>query len=281
MGMAIYTTELLTDRDYNIPEGRLPLEYAVDQANKAKTHSENTEVHVTEEDKTAWNNSASNWNLTNPRLGPGATASSEYTTALGAQAKATSGSTTAVGYLARATYGTATCVGAWTQATGAACVAVGKDATGGECGVAIGTGTKTTGWRGSSLGCNATNSGRLSTAIGYNSKCADNGVAVLSVWDFNCVTQTNFYIIGANTPLATVYEDGEACLGYLVKDTSGNVLAAGTRKLSELLTNNTTFVPASLDLEAEPPKVFLPTGATDPIEGLELPPDMEQPQEQA
>lgn len=53
--MAIYTTELLTDRDYNIPEGRLPLEYAVDTANKAKTHSEDAEVHVTAEEKAAWN----------------------------------------------------------------------------------------------------------------------------------------------------------------------------------------------------------------------------------
>lgn len=56
--MAIYTTELLTDRDYNIPEGRLPLEYAVDTANKAKTHSENAEVHVTAEEKAAWNATA-------------------------------------------------------------------------------------------------------------------------------------------------------------------------------------------------------------------------------
>lgn len=55
VGMAIYTTELITDRDYNIPEGRLPLEYAVDQANKAKTHSENTEVHVTADEKASWN----------------------------------------------------------------------------------------------------------------------------------------------------------------------------------------------------------------------------------
>lgn len=58
MGMAIYTTELLTDRDYNIPEGRLPLEYAVDCANKSKTHSENTEAHVSAADREAWNAAA-------------------------------------------------------------------------------------------------------------------------------------------------------------------------------------------------------------------------------
>ena len=53
--MAIYTTELITDRDYNIPEGRLPLEYAVDQANKNNKHSENAEVHVSAVDRESWN----------------------------------------------------------------------------------------------------------------------------------------------------------------------------------------------------------------------------------
>ena len=72
--------------------------------------------------------------------------------------------------------------------------------------------------------------------------------------------------MGSGSPLATTYEDGEACLGYVVKDSDGNVTACGTRKLSELLTNNTAFAPAALDLEASAPTPFLPTGITEPIE---------------
>lgn len=104
------------------------------------------------------------------------------------------------------------------------------------------------------------------TAIGFAVTLNDPSTAVIAVKTEQNVTQTLLYLIGAGSPLATTYENGEACLGYVVKDTSGNILACGTRKLSEILTNNTAFAPASLDLDAPAPTPFLPTGIMEPIE---------------
>jgi hypothetical protein len=77
---------------------------------------------------------------------------------------------------------------------------------------------------------------------------------------------TRLYLLKAKSPLAEQYEGGAAALGYIVRDRSGNVLECGTRKLSELLTNNTAFAPATLDLDSDPPTPFLPTGITEPWE---------------
>lgn len=105
--------------------------------------------------------------------------------------------------------------------------------------------------------------------IGNSITLKDPSTAVLAVFTQQDVTQTLLYLIGAGSSLANTYENGEACLGYVVKDSSGNILACGTRKLSELLTNNTAFAPAADD-EATP---FMPTGITDPIE---FPEELEQ-----
>lgn len=58
-------------------------------------------------------------------------------------------------------------------------------------------------------------------------------------------TYTQIYFAGANTPLANTYEGGEAMLGYVTKDSAGNVMVdaggnamAGTQKLSVLFPNN-------------------------------------------
>lgn len=150
-----------------------------------------------------------------------------------------------------------------TKATGNNCIAIGSRAeASGKYSIAIGTDAEVTADR--------------STAIGMSSTAKDPGVTVIAAWgnlDAWAETyykQTCLYLMSEGSTLANTYEDGKACLGYVTKNGSGNVLAAGTRKLSELLTNNTTFAPASLDPEAEPPKVFLPTGATDPIELPEM-----------
>lgn len=250
MGMAIYTTELLTDRDYNIPEGRLPLEYAVDQANKAKTHTGNTTVHVTDEERTSWNDTVSRINSSAPRIGTGKVGT--FSVSFGAGADAS-------GY-------SAVSLGIYSHATGRDSFAVlgGSFATG-ESSLAIGATTEATKKRSTALGCGA--------------KSKDPGVMAFASWNDDATTQTTLYLIGAGSTLATKYENGAACLGYVTKNTDGTIVAAGTRKLSELLTNNTTFKPA--DLGDDTHQVFLPTGATDPIEDLELPPDTEQPQEQA
>ena len=260
MGMAIYTTELLTDRDYNIPEGRLPLEYAVDTANKAKTHSEDAAVHATAEEKVAWNAIAAVKNAQNVSLGYNSKALGSQSVAVGVDVASDGDYASAFGRMAR-------------------CSSFG--------GIAIGSGNASGLVSAMAIGSGAVASKSFSVAFGYEAASKDKGVVAIAAWGGNPDSahgvniQTTLYLIGQNSPLSNTYENGEACLGYVTKNADGTVLAAGTRKLSELLTNNTTFAPASLDLEAEPPKVFLPTGATDPIEDLELPPDMEQPQEQA
>ena len=89
---------------------------------------------------------------------------------------------------------------------------------------------------------------------------------MIGTWESESRTvQTLLYIIAAGSELATQYEGGEACLGYVVKESSGNVLACGTRKLSELLTSNTAFAPAAMDLDADPPTPFLPRGVMDSV----------------
>jgi hypothetical protein len=103
------------------------------------------------------------------------------------------------------------------------------------------------------------------TAIGHSLVVKDSATMALGVLN-GTSSQTVLYLIAAGSPLANSYEGGEACLGYVVKDSSGNISACGTRKLSELLTNNTAFAPAALDLDAPAPTPFLPTGIMEPIE---------------
>lgn len=135
---------------------------------------------------------------------------------------------------------------------------------------AFGNSAETTQVYATALGSAARAKGKNTTAVGANIIAADDSVVCLGSLafgdGFTKISQTNLYLISAGSPLANTYENGEACLGYLVKDMSGNVLACGTRKLSELLTNNTAFAPASMDLDADPPTPFLPTGAMEPIE---------------
>lgn len=120
-----------------------------------------------------------------------------------------------------------------------------------------------------SLGDSAQSSAVNSAALGYKARNADAGTVLIAANDGAGANKANsftyLYLIGAGSPLATSYEGGEACLGYVVKDASGNVSACGTRKLSELLANNTAFAPASLDLDAPAPTPFLPTGIWDDL----------------
>jgi hypothetical protein len=66
-----------------------------------------------------------------------------------------------------------------------------------------------------------------------------------------------------------------------VRDKNGNITECGTRKLSELLTNNTAFAPATLDLDSDPPTPFLPTGITEPWDEPEQVEVPEEPQKEA
>ena len=106
-----------------------------------------------------------------------------------------------------------------------------------------------------------------SVAIGLLANAADYGATVIRSTAEDG-TYTQLYFSGANTPLANTYENGAPMLGYVTKDSAGNVVAAGTRSLIELLTNNSTFAPASLDENGEwvMPKVFHPSDLDMPTE---------------
>ena len=175
-------------------------------------------------------------------------------------------------------------------ATAAGTVAIGTGATSGQWGVTIGQSAKAQMTSGTvAIGASARIDGsqnrcivigsdskilkgadyNMSTLLGYNATVKNSGVTCIATWDSKAFTvQTLLYIIAAGSELATQYEGGEACLGYVVKESSGNVLACGTRKLSELLTNNTAFefAPAALDLDADPVTPFLPNGIMEPVE---------------
>jgi len=122
------------------------------------------------------------------------------------------------------------------------------------------------------LGYSAQSITHASVVLGAYANSKDVGVCVVASHSTADPTsdenlQTNLYLIGAGSPLATTYEGGEACLGYVVKDKKGNIAACGTRKLSELLTNNTAFAPSMLDLDSPAaPTPFLPTGIMVPME---------------
>ena len=104
-------------------------------------------------------------------------------------------------------------------------------------------------------------------SLGYGATVSDYGATVIRSTASDG-TYTQLYFSGANTPLANTYENGAPMLGYVTKDSAGNVVAAGTRSLIELLTNNSTFAPASLDENGEwvMPKVFHPSDLDMPTE---------------
>lgn len=149
---------------------------------------------------------------------------------------------------------------------GSYAVAIGDGATTDTGSIAIGKGVSSKGGDAVCLGAYTQTKGRNSAAIGKGIKVTESGVAVVGAWTAEDDKLVQLYIIAPGSPLANTYENGAACLGYVAKDKNGNVLECGTRKLSELLTNNTAFAPAALDLDAPAPTPFLPTGIMEPIE---------------
>ena len=162
-----------------------------------------------------------------------------------------------VGKYARGT-GATTLVGHWADGRGAFyAVGVGYQAKTATRGVAIGSGSHA--------------AQRSAIAIGDAALSNDIGAVVIRSTASDG-TYTQLYFSGAGTPLANTYENGAPMLGYVTKDSAGNIVAAGTRSLIELLTNNSTFAPASLDENGEwvMPRVFHPSD-------LDMP--QEEPQE--
>ncbi len=149
-------------------------------------------------------------------------------------------------------------------------VGVGYNANATMCnhGIAVGYGAKVSSTNYTmAIGCSAEATKSSGQAFGHSAKLKNAGCTLIGTWESDARTvQTLLYIIAAGSELATQYENGEACLGYVVKESRGNVLACGTRKLSELLTSNTAFAPAAMDLDAPAPMPFLPAGIMEPVE---------------
>lgn len=143
--------------------------------------------------------------------------------------------------------------------------------------VAIGIGSTAGGTKSVALGDYAKTSAYQSTAIGSQANAADRGAVVFSSVAEGG-TKTQLYFSGANTPLANTYEGGEAMMGYVVRDSAGNVMTdaegnamVGTQKLSVLFPNNrgeNAFTPAMLGLDDEwtPKPMFHPSDLDMPTE---------------
>lgn len=127
------------------------------------------------------------------------------------------------------------------------------------------------------IGYSATASAPNAVVLGANAKAGDAGATVIRSTAEDG-TYTQLYFSGANTPLANTYENGEAMMGYVVRDSAGNVMTdaegnamVGTQKLSVLFPNNrgeNAFTPAMLGLDDSwtPKPMFRPSDLDMPQE---------------
>lgn len=220
---------------------------------------------------------------------------------IGASAKNPQKSSVVIGAGAKTTYPYATIIG--TKASGMG-TSMGYNAQTASGGVAIGQGSfsntgtsvgnhsynyghaanafgdmaRASAQHSTALGYNTKSSGFGSTAIGSGAKSNDEGTVVFrSTAEGGAYTQ--LYFIGANTPLANTYANGEAIMGYVTSDKDGNPLASGFKRLSALFDEGTMTQPATLDEFGEwvQPKVFHPSDLDMPIEEDTFEPEEYQP----
>lgn len=237
-------------------------------------------------DTTITNTTATDGSITRSEnstvIGYGASASAPNAVVLGAEASTAGAGTILIGAGTNLAAGAgnlsnAILIGRGAKSTGewaSGSICIGYNANiAGDAASAIGSGASAE-VAGYALGTNA-KAGTYSTAIGFG--CVNKNTGTTSIKqtsvDYTTNPRTNyatqFYIMGANSSLAVQYEDGEACMGYVVKnETTGEILAAGTQKLSVLFPNNSTFQPATIDENGEwvMPKVFHPSDLDLPIE---------------
>lgn len=213
-----------------------------------ETHAGDAVVHVTAAEREAWNSKQEalsfdakpTWGSKNLItsggiyalqysqtivFGSGATANG-YSIAIGSGATA-NGYAIAIGSGATASNVYAVAIGYQASASNSDATAIGHQATASNYSTAI--------------GYQASASCSRSTAIGYQAQLPPTalGCTVIAANDgLGSGDKTQLFLIGANSDVAHNYEGGEACLGYIVTDSAGNQIASGTRKLSELLTNN-------------------------------------------
>lgn len=202
---------------------------------------------------------------------------------IGAQASNTHGNSVAIGALAKTKLGDSVAVGKDATASMWRTVTVGQSSTAsGVWSSAFGSHATATGQNATALGMGSKATARNATAVGYYATAADVGAMVFRSESADG-TYTQLYFSGANTPLANTYEGGEAMMGYVVRDSAGNVMTdaegnamVGTQKLSVLFPNNrgeNAFTPAMLGLgdEYTPKPMFRPTDLDMPTEEPTIP----------
>ncbi len=216
-------------------------------------HVEDMAVHITEAERRTWNEAAARevpvaYTLTAEEVqavvpiawggtGTSAQATGNLSTALGPGAQATAQRSVAIGYVAKSGGEFSVAFGGYSEASGVYSVAVGE-------------GAKATGATSVALGPISKATAPRSVAIGVFANSQDDDLIVMSVGETTGGSiRTHFCFMGQGSPLANTYEGGEACMGYVVADGDGNLITSGTRKLSELFTNNVgTFCPTGFVL---------------------------------
>lgn len=201
--------------------------------------------------------------------GKDSVANGYYSAAYGTSAKGYTGGTAIGGYSFAGGSGYGTAIGFQAQITyGTYSIAIGyKPSVATSSSIAIGQNASVSGlgYYACAIGYQSEVTAYNGVAIGTSVKAKDNGCVVIGSFpDAFRDVQTLLYMISSGSPLANTYEDGAACLGYVVKQKDGTILECGTRKLSELLTNNTAFAPAGFE-DGKEHTPFMPTGITDPI----------------
>ena len=236
-------------------------------------------------------------------IGAGAKVTQPWSVVIGSKAQNTSwNSVVAIGYNARAGH-YSTLVGT-SIAGGNSCVGIGAGIGVGiknntvligygsenlaESCTSVGTRSSSRGRYSVLMGASATSgaNGSFGIALGSNAKVDDYGATVIRSTAEDG-TYTQLYFSGANTPLANTYENGEAMMGYVVRDSAGNVMTdaegnamVGTQKLSVLFPNNrgeNAFTPAMLGLDDEwtPKPMFHPSDLDLPDIEIEEPTEPE------
>lgn len=185
-------------------------------------HAEDATVHVTAEEREAWNAKAAAAVDTAPKSGSAnAVSSGGVYDALHQLNRGRGDDSVAIGPYTSADEIESIAIGAYTTASGRQSIAIGRDV-------------------------NACRDG--SVAIGHLAYVADSGCVGLSAPGQPGYTTTQLFLIPAGSDLSVTYLDGEAGLGYVVHSGSyalDHIISqAGCRKLRELLTDHASdFTP--------------------------------------
>ena len=206
--------------------------------------------------------------ITNTTAADGTFTKSENSTVIGFMASASAPNAVVLGSSTSVKGQNTIAIGNYLTAEGRYSVLLGDSASAVSYGTAVGHNTKAEGESSLALGRGAEAKKDKSVAIGFRALANDFGIVVFgSQSDTEGTFATRLYFAGAGTDLAKQYYNGEGLMGYTVIDKAGEVVACGTRRLSELFPDNSLTQPASLDENGEwvMPKVFHPSDLDLPI----------------